>query len=143
GVPGPRTSWGYDRRSNTIIRPHEAADYMSYCDPAWTSDHNWLGAMNATNNTAVPERLAPQGTGALIAVSGIIASDETAAELILTYRLPAPLTTSVAPPASSSVAGLAPEATPDGDYQLQLLSGSGAVLVSQPVTPLHDSVHEA
>lgn len=143
GVPGPRTSWGYDRRSNTIIRPHEAADYMSYCDPAWTSDHNWLGAMDGTNNTSSPIAAAPDGASGLVAVSGMIASDESAAELILAYRLPAPLAASVTPPASQSLAGLAPEATPDGDYRLQLLSGSGAVLVSQPVTPLHDSEQQA
>lgn len=140
GPLGPRTYWGFDRMSNSIIQPDEASDYMSYCAPRWTSDHNWRGAMDATNNTSfMAPPLAPGGVGGdFILVTGIIAHDESEADLVATYRLPGEFSSAApaAPPIGTA------EMHPTANYALQLLSGSGAVLASHPVTPTIGTHHD-
>lgn len=113
GPVGPTTYWGFDRRSGVIFQPDQARDYMSYCGPRWTSDYNWRGSQNATQNLptaaalSAPEivsgtpfslrslfaslreafraRLAPQADTLIL--YGIINQDETSAEFPVAYRL--------------------------------------------------------
>lgn len=50
-------AWGYDATSKRLVNPDNAKDYMSYCDPPWTSDYTYLGMMEriATVNASIPE----------------------------------------------------------------------------------------
>ncbi len=37
--------WGWDRFSNTFKSPGATKDYMSYCDPIWTSDYTFKAVL--------------------------------------------------------------------------------------------------
>jgi len=39
--------WGYDNAAGQLKDPNAYRDYMSYCDPAWTSDFTYHGIFNA------------------------------------------------------------------------------------------------
>lgn len=136
GPLGPRTYWGFDRMTDSIIQPDEASDYMSYCTPRWTSDHNWRGAMDHTNAPAAPlaagGSFTPRAPNAgTVFVTGEVARDESDAELVTTYRLPSEFATAMPGPSAAAHA----EEQPAGNYALQLVSDTGTVLVSQTVTP--------
>lgn len=56
--------WGWDRRSDALIAPDDAADFMGYCDPWWISDYTYRGLferMSAVQQAATNQRALPPG----------------------------------------------------------------------------------
>jgi len=48
--PYPNASlgqWGYDNATGQLFDPNLYHDYMSYCDPTWTSDYTYRGVFDA------------------------------------------------------------------------------------------------
>ena len=50
-------TWGYDFTSKRLVNPDSSKDYMSYCDPPWTSDYTYKGTLGRiyTVNSSIPE----------------------------------------------------------------------------------------
>ncbi|TXD34390.1 hypothetical protein FRC98_18425 [Lujinxingia vulgaris] len=56
--------WGWDRRSDALIAPDDAADFMGYCSPSWISDYTYRGLfdrMSAVREAASNQRALPPG----------------------------------------------------------------------------------
>jgi hypothetical protein len=150
GPNGPRDFFGFDRRTNSVITPTQATDFMGYCDPVWVSDYTWLGLMNATSSpsaassaspASAAEPLSPQADSVL--ASGWVTRDEAQAGFGAVHRTAGGLLT-WAPLAEHShafdPASLGLNLPPThlhvtGVFALELLSPADAVLASQAVTP--------
>jgi hypothetical protein len=52
--------WGYDNNNGQLLDPNVYRDYMSYCDPAWTSDFTYKAVFDAWSWVSNP-----YGTGSL------------------------------------------------------------------------------
>lgn len=52
--------WGYDNATGQLKNPNEYSDYMSYCDPAWTSDFTYQAVFNAWSWVSQPFGAASQ-----------------------------------------------------------------------------------
>jgi hypothetical protein len=155
GTNIPRGYWGYDRLSETPIPPNGARDYMSYCEPKWTSDYNWRGAMDATQDlagAALAGATAPGGATApaaeILVVYGVVNQSETQAELVSVYRVAEELLGSGGARSATGVrilsgaghdgGGARPADDfdpPSGSYALELLSAGGDVLASHALDP--------
>ena len=63
-------AWGYDFDTGELVRPGQA-DFMSYCDPTWTSDYQFTNALRY--------RIETEGDSILIAAADVAAatSDRT------------------------------------------------------------------
>ncbi|MBX2997535.1 MAG: hypothetical protein KF893_03420 [Caldilineaceae bacterium] len=92
GNTGNANHHGFDRRSNTVIRPQDAADYMSYGDPKWVSDYTWNGIRAETRNSAV--MVAAQSlldsllqSEQIFLITGVYTETTAGIETDLTYRL--------------------------------------------------------
>jgi hypothetical protein len=52
--------WGYDSANAQLLDPNNYRDYMSYCDPAWTSDFTYQAVFNAWSWVSNPFGAAAQ-----------------------------------------------------------------------------------
>lgn len=63
--------WGYDNANGQLLDPNTYRDYMSYCDPAWTSDFTYQAVFNAWSWVSNPfGAAAPAGQAEAWVVSG-------------------------------------------------------------------------
>jgi hypothetical protein len=51
--------WGYDNAAGQLKDPNAYRDYMSYCNPTWTSDFTYKAIFNAWSWLSQPFRAAP------------------------------------------------------------------------------------
>jgi hypothetical protein len=102
--------YGLDPVSGLFYRPDQYADFMSYCDPSWTSDYTYWNIYQYRNRIAAQESNSLAVEKEAIYVSGIITPDGEV-QLRPLYR---------------QKTGRLLE--PGGDYQLDLLDKSGMVL---------------
>ncbi|RME46167.1 MAG: hypothetical protein D6791_08995, partial [Chloroflexi bacterium] len=118
--------YGFDTRNHSIVRPWEAADFMSYCSPPdrypppWVSDYtyralwNWIRAKFAS--TAAATGLSRTSDGQeFLAVTGIVDTATQEVTLDHFYRVTEP--TIVSQPGA-------------GPYTLELRDATGELLVS-------------
>jgi hypothetical protein len=66
--------FGVDVAGPKLYQPDDYNDYMSYCDPTWTSDYTYWNIYQYRRNTATTVQLMSDAVEALY-VSGIIAPD--------------------------------------------------------------------
>jgi hypothetical protein len=109
--------YGLDLASGQLYDPHHYADFMSYCDPTWTSDYTYWNIYHYRHSMAVqsPEPAAPEQA---VFVSGVISPD---GEISLR-------------PVYRQTVALAKR--PDGPYTLQLIGEDGRMLASYPFAAL-------
>ncbi|MGI5864104.1 MAG: BACON domain-containing protein [Myxococcales bacterium] len=102
--------WGWDRLSNSYKSPAGHKDFMSYCDPVWTSDYTYMGILNyRLTRPYSTERAAPEP---VLLVRGVIG--ESGARLEPAFHL-------VAPPSP-------PE---KGEWRVEGLDANGGLLFAQ------------
>jgi hypothetical protein len=89
---GANSHYGFDRRSNSVIAPNGAADFMSYGSPMWVSDYTWNGIRSETRNPAV-SAAAQSALDQLLAsekiflLTGIYTATTEGIQTDLTYRI--------------------------------------------------------
>jgi hypothetical protein len=107
--------WGYDNANGQLLDPNNHFDYMSYCNPVWTSDFTYQAVFNAWSWVSNPFEAAAQAsqTDAWV-VSG---SFDPAGQWQVS-----PAHLQAVPPAL--LAG-------SGPLRLELLDGAGKLLKSQ------------
>lgn len=141
GPFGAAYYYGFDRRSNQIVAPNAAADFMSYGGSRWVSDYTWTGLQNrAAVSTASDALLARVLDSPEILVIGSVVTPPTHSALLFpAYRLP-PATLDDAKlrqvvDAQSLLrahsAGLAEPA-----YTLDFLDAQGSLIASESVIPI-------
>lgn len=105
--------WGYDVFTGALYNPSTTKDYMSYCDPAWTSDYTYKRIydyrVSASYDIASPEE-----TQDAFYLSGFL-DDQGHAQVGPLYRQTAPVP-------------LEPAA---GTHRVELLDASGKVLAAR------------
>ncbi len=107
--------WGYDNATGQLKDPNTYRDYMSYCDPAWTSDFTYQAVFNAWSWVSQPfgTALPANRTDAWVLSGSFDPSGQVQVG-------PA----HVEPVLPAQLAG-------GGPLRLELLDGAGAVLRSQ------------
>ncbi len=137
GNVGALSHWGFDRLNLLPIAPDAAVDFMSYCNPIWTSDYTWE---NLFDYLDVP----PAGLGAAIGPAAL-----TADRLIVIGEVH-PATNAVTidsawrlPPALLSSQKLAKflAMQQPGPNALELQRLDGSVAFSQPFASKRESWH--
>ncbi|MBT8143362.1 MAG: hypothetical protein KJO55_01600, partial [Gammaproteobacteria bacterium] len=96
GVLNGAAGWGYDTITNTVIPPdlawdngNLAADYMSYCEPGWTSDYSWNLMVDKFPDRAGGKNLEKANRATdVIMVSGRIFADESGGEFFSVFYVP-------------------------------------------------------
>lgn len=112
--------YGFDGATGLLYQPGIYADYMSYCDPTWTSDYTYWHISEFLNSRPLDIQFTPHPTEALY-VSGWI-SPEGDVNLRPIYSQQAQL------PVLS-----------EGSHVLELLGSDGQVISSYPFTPVEVS----
>jgi len=107
--------WGLDVATATLYNPNTNFDYMSYCDPQWTSDYTYKGVADfwtvMTANARAPK------ADALLISGWFDELGQVRLGPIIQHTLPKP-------------------AEPNGSYRVELLDGQGQVLVTQAFNPI-------
>jgi len=85
GLPGSLNHYGFDPISRAVIRPTDARDYMSYCNPRWTSDYSWLGMMDQLNSNPLPA--GPPPSGDYLMAIGFIDDGSGQAEVLQVHHI--------------------------------------------------------
>lgn len=140
---GADSYYGFDPKTRTPIEPDDAADYMSYCRPRWTSDYTWRAIFNTVRT--VPASLSQadlSAAAAAVFVTGGV--DPTAATGTLNYAWVYPTTAMSAAMLEKwqqATAGLQAADRGAEDIRLRLLGPDGAVLADQLVTLLESEDH--
>ena len=140
GNVSPSGYYGFDPKTRTVIPPNGAADYMSYCNPEWTSDYTWRAIYNSLGSTSAAQAAQVNETaaGGLVLVTGGI--NPTAGEGVLDYAWVYPATAMSAGIRTKWLEAMAlsqPSQASNGvTYRLRLRDPSGALLAEQPVTLL-------
>jgi hypothetical protein len=105
--------WGYDVFTGDLYNPSTTKDYMSYCDPAWTSDYTYKRIydyrFSASYDIASPEEMQDA-----FYLSGSV-DDQGQAHVSPLYRQTAPV----------------PEEPAAGTHRVELLDASGTVLATR------------
>lgn len=109
--------WGLDVATATLYDPSQYADYMSYCDAAWTSDYTYQGIKSFRDQHIFDPGLDVAPVPAYY-ISGLIGPDGTVT-LSPVYQQVAPL-----------------PSTAQGAYSVELLGTDGQVLASRAFTPV-------
>lgn len=109
-------TWGLDVASGNLYDPDGYADFMSYCEPVWTSDYTYQGIKAFRDQHYYDVRSDSAPVPAYF-ISGRIAPDGRVT-LAPVYQQVAP----VAPPSQ-------------GAYSVELLGADGRVLASHAFTP--------
>ena len=162
---GQANHYGFDRRTNSVIAPDGAKDYMSYASPKWVSDYTYRGMFDAIGHTVVgaagagvaapdvndaadsPETLlrlerlnaSPQ----ILLVTGVITESMPAARIDEVAIVP-PATVNVAQLESLVAVQVAAEAAgTQAIYTIVFLDANGAVLATEPFTPTPPFEHGA
>ena len=109
--------WGYDNATGQLLDPDAYRDYMSYCDPAWTSDFTYRAVFDAWSWVSNPfgtASLSQAGsTGALVVSGSFDQTDHW----------------QVAPAHIESVP--AARLASSGPLRLEMVDGTGQVLQTQ------------
>jgi hypothetical protein len=107
--------WGYDNAAGQLKDPNAYRDYMSYCDPAWTSDFTYHGIFNAWSWISQP--YAAAGASDLTPAWQVSGSFDAAGNWQVS-----PAHVSAVPRA---------ELASGGPLRLELLDGAGHILGAQ------------
>jgi hypothetical protein len=127
--PYPNASigqWGYDNATSQLFDPNQYHDYMSYCDPTWTSDYTYHAIFSAWSWVANPYGTAVASPAAAVnawVVSGFF--DQTGHWQVAPAHVQAL-------PAAALVQS--------GPLRLELLGAAGQVLAAQAFTSVNVSV---
>ena len=63
--------WGYDNAAGQLLSPDTYRDFMSYCDPAWTSDFTYQAVFNAWSWVSNPfPNVAPSDQADALVIDG-------------------------------------------------------------------------
>jgi hypothetical protein len=93
GPAGETNFFGYDRRSNQVIGPTAAADFMSYGNSKWISDYNWRGLQNraalaAADRSAAAAVARVLDSPEILVIGGVLTPTVGSAVLFPAQRLP-------------------------------------------------------
>jgi hypothetical protein len=131
----PDPGWGYDRVSGEAIRVDEAADFMTYQSPKWSSEYRWDLLVNKLQDRSAPfaspaSLAAPGGAAAsvsdVLAIYGTISADESSGGFLSAYHVPTGLSV---PSTNSANTGTS------GSFALEFYDGSSNLLQTTPVNP--------
>ncbi len=141
---GADSYYGFDPKTRIPIEPDDAADYMSYCDPPWTSDYTWRAIFNTVSTAAasLPQADLSAAAAAVFVTGGV---DPIAATGTLNYAWVYPTTAMSAGMLEKwqqATAGLQAADRQTEDIHLRLLGPDGAMLADQPVTLLESDDHD-
>ena len=82
--------FGVDVSGGKLYQPDDYSDYMSYCDPTWTSDYTYWNIYHYRRNTATTVQLNSEAVEASY-ISGIIAPDGAVTlQPVYSQRTPVP-----------------------------------------------------
>ncbi len=109
--------WGLDVATGTLYDPAIYKDYMSYCEPVWTSDYTFAGIKSFRDSVGFDQVRLDQPPVSALYVSGTIAPDGS-----LTLR-----------PVYQQLARV--NVPSKGTHTLELLGDGGKVLAAFPFTP--------
>lgn len=93
GSAGEANFFGYDRRSNQVIAPTAAADFMSYGATKWVSDYTWTGlqsraALAAADRAAAAAVARVLDSPEILVIGGVLTPTTQSAVLFPAHRLP-------------------------------------------------------
>lgn len=107
--------WGLDVATGTLYDPNAYRDYMSYCDPQWTSDYTYKGIADAW--TVMAAQAGAPKADALLINGWFDEQDHVQLGPLMQQTVAAPTDLS-------------------GSHRVELLDARGQVLVSQPFNPV-------
>ena len=141
---GQASYYGFDGRTQTVIAPDDAVDFMSYCRPYWTSDYTWRALNNRISSSsmvAAAPVINKLDAGDAVFVSGAVTP--TANTGVLNYAWVYPtgsLSAGIlrkwegAAAFPLKMSGPTPQSTTAPSYTLQLRDAHNAILATYPVT---------
>jgi len=94
GPAGETNFFGYDRRSNQVVAPTAAADFMSYGGSKWVSDYTWRGLQNRAASAAAADAASAAAVARVLAspeilvIGGVLTPTLGSAVLFPAQRLP-------------------------------------------------------